>query len=162
MSPDSFVTYVPDRSARSRGVRLERDRGPEEVSMTTRIYAGAAHWSVGEQTPDRGGLRRRASNDDGWQHLDDGLPGDVEVRALAIHPRDSQVIYAGTQYGPYRSVDGGDHWTALGLPDAGMVVWSFLFHPRDDHTTMPASGRRSEEHTSELQVTATSRMPSSA
>ncbi len=116
--------------------------------MTTRIYAGAAHWSVGEQTPDRGGLLRRASNDDGWQHLDDGLPGDVEVRALAIHPRDSQVIYAGTQYGPYRSVDGGDHWTALGLPDAGMVVWSFLFHPRDASVlyagTAPAAVYRSD------------------
>src|SRR2546425_10544303 len=98
--------------------------------MTTRIYAGAAYWSVGEQTPGRGGLLRRASNDDGWQHLDDGLPGDVEVRALAIHPRGSQGIYAGTQYGPYPSGGGGEHWTALGPPHAGLGVWSVLFHPR--------------------------------
>src|SRR2546427_9111447 len=89
--------------ARSRGVRLERDRGPEEVSMATRIYAGAAHWSVGEQTPDRGGLLPRASNDDGWQHLADGFAGDVRGRALATHPAAPQVNYAATQNRPHRN-----------------------------------------------------------
>src|SRR3989442_15846562 len=81
--------------ARSRGVRLERDRGPEEVSMTTRMYAGAAHWSVGEQTPDRGGLIPRASNDAGWLRLDDRFPGAVQGRSPPIHPGGSQEFYAG-------------------------------------------------------------------
>ena len=48
-----------------------------------------------------------------------------------MHPQYPQVVYAGTQDGPYRSMDGGDHWQKLDFPDPGMVVWSFLFHPQN-------------------------------
>lgn len=99
--------------------------------MTTQVYAGAAQFSAGATTTPSGGLFRRVIGEARWQRLGGGLPDDVEVRAIAVHPRDSRVIYAGTQHGPYRSQDGGDHWTALGFPDRGMTVWSFLFHPRD-------------------------------
>src|SRR6266542_346775 len=99
--------------------------------MTTRVYAGAAQALAGAETSGSGGIFRCLIGEDRWQRLGGGLPDDVEVRAIALHPGDSQVIYAGTQHGPYRSTDGGEHWTALGLPDAGMTVWSLLFHPRD-------------------------------
>lgn len=66
--------------------------------------------------------------------LTNGLPTKAEIRAIAIHPQNSQIVYIGTQDGPYRSNDGGDHWERLNLPDAGMVVWSMLFHPRNPQT----------------------------
>ena len=56
------------------------------------------------------------------------------MRAIAIHPQNPQVIYIGTQHGPYRSTDGGDHWEKLGFPDLGMVVWSILFDPKNPQT----------------------------
>jgi photosystem II stability/assembly factor-like uncharacterized protein len=99
--------------------------------MSTQVYAGAAQFSAGATTTQSGGLFRRAIGEARWQRLGGGLPGEIEVRALAVHPRDSRVIYAGTQQGPYRSRDGGDRWTALDFPDRGMTVWSFLFDPRD-------------------------------
>jgi photosystem II stability/assembly factor-like uncharacterized protein len=117
--------------------------------MAARIYAGAARWLGRDETSRPGGLFRQAIGDDRWQRLGGGLPDDVEVRAIAVHPRDGQVIYAGTQYGPYRSTDGGERWTALGFPDAGMTVWSFLFHPRDANVlyagTAPAALYRSAD-----------------
>src|SRR5262249_4839931 len=74
---------------------------------------------------------------------------DGGVRATAVPRRDPRVLFAGTQRGPYRSADGGDHWTALGSPDAGMAVWSILFHPRDPNTmyvgTAPAAIYRSQD-----------------
>jgi photosystem II stability/assembly factor-like uncharacterized protein len=116
--------------------------------MTTQVYAGAAQFSAGATTIQAGGLFRRAIGDLRWQRLGGGLPGEIEVRAIAVHPRDSRVIYAGTQHGPYRSQDGGDHWTALGFPDPGMTVWSFLFDPRDPDLlyagTAPAAVYKSE------------------
>jgi photosystem II stability/assembly factor-like uncharacterized protein len=99
--------------------------------MATHVYAGAARFSAEPRTHESGGLFRRAIGEERWQRLGGGLPDDVEVRAIAVHPRDSRVIFAGTQHGPYRSQDGGDHWTVLGFPDRGMTVWSFLFHPQD-------------------------------
>jgi photosystem II stability/assembly factor-like uncharacterized protein len=41
------------------------------------------------------------------------------------------VVFAGTQHGPYRSDDHGDHWEKVNVPDHGLPVWSLLFHPRD-------------------------------
>ncbi len=37
----------------------------------------------------------------------------------------------GTQSGPYRSADRGEHWEKVGVPDHGLPVWSVLFHPHD-------------------------------
>ena len=41
------------------------------------------------------------------------------------------MVYIGTQNGPYRSTDHGDHWEKLNVPDHGLPVWSLLFDPRD-------------------------------
>ena len=37
----------------------------------------------------------------------------------------------GTQHGPYRSTDHGEHWEKLDVPDHGLPVWSLMFDPRD-------------------------------
>jgi photosystem II stability/assembly factor-like uncharacterized protein len=116
--------------------------------MSTRVYAGAGHWtSVGEDAQP-GGLFRLTVGDDRWERLGGGLPSGADVRAIAVHPKDSRVIYAGTQYGAYRSDDGGDTWSATGALDAGATVWSFRFHPRDPEViyagTAPAAIYRSE------------------
>ncbi|HYB43795.1 MAG TPA: hypothetical protein VEL75_18595 [Candidatus Methylomirabilis sp.] len=113
--------------------------------MTTRVYAGAAR--TGSQQS--GGIFRCVIGDDRWERLGGGLPDHAEVRAIAIHPQDAQVMYAGTQDGPYRSTDGGEHWRSLPLPDPRMEVWSLLFHPRDPRMlycgTAPAAVYRSED-----------------
>ena len=94
----------------------------------TRIFAGGGHWvsKTGERF--QGGLFRTSAGDGEWQSLTAGLPEKVEARAFAVDPRNPDVIYAGTQDGPYRSTDGGDHWERLGFP-RGAVVWSLAFHP---------------------------------
>jgi photosystem II stability/assembly factor-like uncharacterized protein len=118
------------------------------TTATSHIYAGAAHWTSAGDTKNPGGIFRRAVGDDHWQALSNGLPENPEVRAIAIHPQDPQVIFAGTNHGPYRSTDGGDHWEKLGFPDLGMTVWSMLFHPTNPQImylgTAPAAVYRSD------------------
>ena len=118
------------------------------ANTTSYIYAGAAQTPMGG-TQHPGGLFRRAVEDDHWQALSNGLPESYEARAIAIHPHNPQVIYAGTNHGPYRSLDGGDHWEKLGFPDPGMVVWSILFHPQNPQImylgTAPAAVYRSDD-----------------
>ena len=97
---------------------------------TSYVYTGLA----GETTPGRvvkSGLYRMADGDDRWELLANGLPEKPAIRALAVHPLDPGVVYAGTQEGPYRTHDHGDHWEKVGVPDHNMPVWSLLFHPRD-------------------------------
>ena len=39
------------------------------------------------------------------------------------------VVVAGTEDGPYRSTDGGDHWHKLNFPDSSVMIWSLAIHP---------------------------------
>ena len=97
------------------------------------IYAGSAHVTTNSGTH-MGGVFRRAVGGDHWQALTNGLSEEAEVRAIAIHPQNPQVVYVGTQHGPYRSTDGGDpgrNWAFL-----TSVWWSgrSLFDPKNPQT----------------------------
>ena len=99
------------------------------TKRATRIFAAAGHTKQRNGTQLRGGLFFTSPDDGQWQALSAGLPENVEARAFAVHPGDPDVIYVGTQDGPYRSTDGGRKWERLGFPDRGAVVWSLTFHP---------------------------------
>jgi len=92
----------------------------------TYIYVGLA--GEGENIGE-GGLLCRADGDDLWQDIAPGLPPHPQVRALLVHPDNPSVIFAGTQAGPYRSDDRGQHWEALDAPQGD--VWSLAVHPTD-------------------------------
>lgn len=116
--------------------------------MTQYVYAGAAHWTTAGDAKHPGGLLRQVVGESDWQRLSGGLPDQAEVRAIVIHPENPQIVYAGTQHGPYRSTDSGAHWERLDFPDPGMIVWSILFHPQNPQVlylgTAPAAIYRSD------------------
>jgi photosystem II stability/assembly factor-like uncharacterized protein len=92
----------------------------QTVAMATQgdvIYAGL----VGGPQPT--GIYLSQDNGRTWQMVSSG-PG-VAVNALAIHPANDKVVYAGTQGGPasttyslWRSTNGGESWRSftMGLP----------------------------------------------
>ena len=87
----------------------------------TYAYAGA----------ESSGLYRLSPGSDHWEELTNGLPENPIVPGVAIHPSNPEIIYAGTQDGPYPSADRGDHWERLDYPKLAPPVWTFLFRPRD-------------------------------
>jgi photosystem II stability/assembly factor-like uncharacterized protein len=94
------------------------------------IYAGLA----GETAPGRpvqSGLYRMAVADGQWEKLTRGLPEAPTIRAIETHPDLPGAVYVGTQDGPYRSLDHGEHWERLDVPDHGFPVWSLTFDPRN-------------------------------
>jgi photosystem II stability/assembly factor-like uncharacterized protein len=100
------------------------------TNRTSYVYAGLA----GETAPGRpvqSGLYRMAAGDNRWELLTQGLPEAPTIRAFARHPERVGTVYVGTQHGPYRSADHGEHWERLDVPDHGSSVWSLLFDPRD-------------------------------
>jgi photosystem II stability/assembly factor-like uncharacterized protein len=94
------------------------------------LYVGLAG-ETGRGRVVHSGLFRMANGSDEWEPLQRGLPETPAVRALAIHPQNPDIVYAGTQSGPYRSADQGEHWEKVDLPDHGLPVWSVMFHPQD-------------------------------
>jgi photosystem II stability/assembly factor-like uncharacterized protein len=100
------------------------------TSRTSHVYVGLA----GETAPGRpvqSGLYRLAAGDDRWELVTRGLPEAPAIRAIAIHPENVDTVYVGTQHGPYRSTDRGEHWERLDIPDHGLPVWSLAFAPGD-------------------------------
>jgi len=95
----------------------------------TQIFAGAGASMSRAGVPSQGGLFRRSVGDGAWEALGTGLPDKAEVRAILVHPTRPDVIYVGTQDGPYRSTDGGDHWQRLEFPDRNTVIWAITQHP---------------------------------
>ena len=99
------------------------------MADNTFIYAGS----------ETGAMYRKEAGDDDWKRLgkpvtlgDAGMEGGLcpqpEVRAIAIHPKNPDTVYAGTQRGVYLSKDRGDTWKRADM-DEGMTVWSMAFRP---------------------------------
>lgn len=57
-----------------------------------------------------------------WTSISAGLP-DIPVNALALHPEDENVIFAGTDLGTFVTLDGGQSWSVFneGLPRVAVV-----------------------------------------
>ncbi len=95
-----------------------------------RVFAGAARFTR-DAPADSGGLFRLGAGRTDWERLDEahGLPEAAQVRAVAVDPANEQVVWCGTDAGPYRSMDGGDRWEAVELPGPYRSVWSLAFEP---------------------------------
>ena len=89
------------------------------ASNNTYVYVGA----------EASGLYRLSPSSSRWEELTIGLPANPIVPGIAIHPDNPEVVYVGTQDGPYRSTDRGGHWERLDYPSSGAPVWTFLFRP---------------------------------
>ncbi len=110
------------------------------------IYAG----TVGQ------GVWRSLDEGETFQRFCTGMFMEAEVRALAVHPTDPECLYAGTDAGLYRTMNGGESWERLETPfdpgqgwRAGVVIWSLLIHPQNPDLlfvgTCPSAFYRSQD-----------------
>ena len=79
------------------------------------------------------GIFRSDNSGDTWAQLPTlNTPGLVHVESLAIDPRTTNTIYAGTWYLPYKSNDGGQSWRSIknGIIDDS-DIFAIDIDPRD-------------------------------
>ena len=91
------------------------------------VYVGMA----GEGGSPGHGLCRMDTGGGPWTRLSGGLPADPEVRSIALHPSDPDIVFAATHDGVYRSSDRGDSWKKTAVPGTPGAAWSLMFHPND-------------------------------
>ena len=70
------------------------------------IYLGLAG-ETGRGRVVHSGLFRMEDGSGEWEALVRGLPEAPAVRAIAVHPLKPEIVYVGTQSGPYRTADRG-------------------------------------------------------
>ncbi len=75
------------------------------------VYAGVFDYTPGNH------YRIFKTTDGGntWDEADSGITAETSTYFLAIDPQDSDIIYAGTTRGIFKSIDAGDSWFATGL-----------------------------------------------
>jgi photosystem II stability/assembly factor-like uncharacterized protein len=114
------------------------------MASPTHVYVGAGRYTGGTLS----GLFRQAAGGEGWTPLGKGLPDPVSIQAITVHPANPDVVYVGTQDGPYRSADRGERWERLEFPDR-REVWSIQVHPVNPRVlyagTSPVGVYRSED-----------------
>jgi photosystem II stability/assembly factor-like uncharacterized protein len=79
------------------------------------------------------GIFRSDNSGDSWTQLPtSSTPGLLHVESLAIDPRTTNTIYAGTWYLPYKSTDGGKTWRSIknGIIDDS-DIFAIDIDPRD-------------------------------
>jgi photosystem II stability/assembly factor-like uncharacterized protein len=83
------------------------------------------------------------SNDFGesWKSLKNDLPAGVTCRVIREHPRNQNLLFLGTEFGAFASLDRGGHWTRLKGNLPMVRVDDIQIHPRDNDLVLGTHGR---------------------
>jgi photosystem II stability/assembly factor-like uncharacterized protein len=76
-----------------------------------------------------------------WNSIAGDLPENGTVLAFAEDPASANLLFAGTEFGAYFTIDGGAHWVRLkgGLPT--IAVRDMIVHPREGDLVIATFGR---------------------
>src|SRR5437899_10609740 len=79
------------------------------------------------------GVMMSADEGESWTRASvrQGMHSDCIVRMLRADSRSPEVVYAGTDFGLYRSDDGGGNWRLLDQTREGSVVLGMAIDPID-------------------------------
>lgn len=91
------------------------------------LYVGVAGYFGKPDHKGRVGVFRRPIAGGDWQHV----LGTVQAFTVFVHPKNPEIVFAGTSDGVWRSTDRGATFRRTAFPDAGREVWSFLVDSRD-------------------------------
>lgn len=88
------------------------------------------------------GIMRSKDSSESWQRvgIDQGLHSDALVRALLVSPEQSNVVFAGTDKGLYRSEDSGAKWRLVDGLLNGNCVWSLEVDPQEPRNMYAGTG----------------------
>jgi len=76
-----------------------------------------------------------------WNLISKGIPYGMVVNAVAEHPRNPNLLFAGTEFGLFVTLDGGSHWILAGggLPRA--PVDDIVVNARENDLILGTHGR---------------------
>jgi len=137
---NSRVLYVAGHRHNLPGGFFKSTDGGVTWRESSQLRNEALHsLAQGESNPDMlivgtfNGIFRSDDAGDTWKQLPtQGTPGLIHVESLAIDPRTTNTIYAGTWYLPYKSLDGGQSWRSIknGIIDDS-DIFAIDIDPRD-------------------------------
>jgi photosystem II stability/assembly factor-like uncharacterized protein len=76
-----------------------------------------------------------------WVPIVGDLPAGHSIKSLAEHPSNRSVLFAGTEFGLYVTVDGGRHWAHAGGALPRVRVDDIAIHPKSRDLVLGTHGR---------------------
>jgi photosystem II stability/assembly factor-like uncharacterized protein len=76
-----------------------------------------------------------------WTSIVGDLPARRVIHAVHEDPKNPNLIYVGTEFGLYLSLDAGAHWIELASNLPRVPVNDFVVHPRDNDLVLATHGR---------------------
>jgi len=76
-----------------------------------------------------------------WASISGDLPVEASVQVVREHHRERNLLFAGTEYGAYFTVDGGTHWTRLGSGIPTVPVHDLAIQERENDLVVGSHGR---------------------
>jgi photosystem II stability/assembly factor-like uncharacterized protein len=77
-----------------------------------------------------------------WTNISGNLPSKAYVQVVREDPKNTNLLYAGTELGLFASYNGGKDWIALNLKNLPNVsVHDILIHPRENDLILATHGR---------------------
>ena len=76
-----------------------------------------------------------------WTRIDADLPQRSPVMSLVEDPVNPSLLFAGTQFGVFTTLDGGAHWMPLQLNLPTVAVHDIVIHPREHDLVIGTHGR---------------------
>jgi photosystem II stability/assembly factor-like uncharacterized protein len=101
-------------------------------------YVAASHWQTNDYTPYAYVTRDYGKT---WKRITSNLPARGWVHVVRDDPKNPNVLYLGTEFGPYVSFNGGERWYSLRLGLGAIPVRDLLVHPRDNELVIATHGR---------------------
>ncbi|MBS1716171.1 MAG: hypothetical protein JSS72_00385 [Armatimonadetes bacterium] len=76
-----------------------------------------------------------------WNPITNGIPDGDSLYALSEGDKNPDLIFLGSEFGLYISIDGGDHWTRYKGNFPTVAVHDLKFHPVEHDLIMATHGR---------------------
>ena len=76
-----------------------------------------------------------------WKSIAANLPEFGSVHVIAEHPRNSSLLFVGTEFGVFFTIDGGVRWMELRNNLPTVAVHDLVIHPRDNDLVLGTHGR---------------------
>ena len=76
-----------------------------------------------------------------WTNISAGIPEGSTLSVVREHPKNANLLFAGTERGAYFSIDRGAHWTRMKGNLPVVPVDDIQIHPRDNDLIFATHGR---------------------
>jgi photosystem II stability/assembly factor-like uncharacterized protein len=109
----------------------------------SRFHEGTAYVSVDGHRSDefRPWIFKTTDYGATWTRISGGLPDWHPIYVVREDPKNPRLLYAGSEFGAFVSVDGGETWVELGKGLPTVAVHDIIIHPREGDVIAATHGR---------------------